>query len=189
MTSTLHIKNMVCNRCIRVVQEALENLGLTLKNIKLGEVELYEDEKNLDYKIISQVLKVNGFELLDDKKSRLIEKIKNTVIELIHQQDEVKYNINFSDLLQEKLNVDYHYLSALFSSTVGITIEKYIILQKIERVKEYIKYNELTLSQIAYQTGYSSVSHLSSQFKKVTGLTPSEFKKLKGDLRKPLDKI
>ena len=180
---------MVCNRCIRVVQEELEALGLTIKNTKLGEVELHEEEKNLDYGKIAQVLEDSGFELLDDRKSLLIEKIKNTVVELIHQQEEVDIHVNFSSLIQDKLKVDYHYLSTLFSATVGITIEKYIILQRIERVKEFLIYNELSLSQISDQTGYSSVAHLSAQFKKVTGLTPSAFKKLKGDNRKPLDKI
>lgn len=180
---------MVCNRCIRVVQEELEKLGLNVQHIKLGEVALAKEEKSLDHDKIAQTLKDNGFELLDDRKALLIEKIKNTVIELIHQQDEVDIHINFSSLIQEKLQVDYHYLSTLFSATEGITIEKYIILQRIERVKEFLIYNELSLSQIADQTGYSSVAHLSSQFKKVTGLTPSAFKKLKGDHRKPLDKI
>jgi AraC-like DNA-binding protein len=180
---------MVCNRCVRVVQEELENIGLNIKNIKLGEVELHEEEKRLNHDKIAQILKDNGFELLDDRKALLIEKIKNTVIELIHQQDEVDINVNFSNLIQEKLKVDYHYLSTLFSATEGITIEKYIILQRIERVKEFLIYNELSLSQIADQTGYSSVAHVSAQFKKVTGLTPSTFKKLKGNNRKPLDKI
>lgn len=180
---------MVCNRCVRVVQEELENLGLTVKHIKLGEVVLGETEEPLDRDKIAQTLKDNGFELLDDRKAQLIEKIKNTVIEFIHQQDEVEINTNYSYLIQEKLGVDYHYLSNLFSSTEGVTIEKYIILQRIERVKEFLAYNELSLSQIADKMGYSSVAHLSTQFKKVTGLTPSAFKKLTGDNRKPLDKI
>ncbi|CAN5543228.1 hypothetical protein BH23BAC1_BH23BAC1_45760 [soil metagenome] len=131
MTSTLHIKNMVCNRCIRVVQEELEKAGLTLKNIKLGEVELYEDDQQLDRKKISQILTDNGFELLDDKKVLLFEKIKNTVIELIHQQDEVKYNINFSDLIQEKLDVDYHYLSSLFQLQKELPLRSILFYKKL----------------------------------------------------------
>ena len=186
---TLHIKNMVCNRCIKVVQEELENLGIIVKNVKLGEVELADKQNSLDLKKVAQVLKDNGFELLDNRKSQLIEKVKNVVIELIHQQDEVEINVNYSYLIHDKVGVDYHYLSNLFSSTEGITLEKYIILQRIERVKELLIYNELNLSQIADKMGYSSVAHLSAQFKKVTGLTPSAFKKLTGEHRKPLDKI
>lgn len=187
--TTLHIKNMVCNRCIRVVQEELENLGLVVKSVKLGEAELADEQNAVDLKKIAQVLQDNGFELLDDRKSQLIERIKNLVIELIHQQDEVEISMNYSYLIEQRVGVDYHYLSSLFSSTEGVTIEKYIILQRIERVKELLVYNELSLSQIADKMGYSSVAHLSAQFKKVTGLTPSAFKKLTGDHRKSLDKI
>lgn len=189
MSTTLHIKNMVCNRCVQVVQEELGKLGLSIKSIKLGEVEVLEDENSINFTLVGKTLLDNGFELLDDRKAQLKEKIKNIVIELVHQQDELKRNLNFSDLIQERLGVDYRYLSSLFSATEGITIAKYIILQRIERVKELLIYNELSLSQIADKTGYSSVAHLSAQFKSVTGLTPSAFKKLKGDHRKPLDMV
>lgn len=180
---------MVCDRCVRVVKETLEQMGLSVNQVKLGEVVLHQEEQTINQTEIATALKNNGFELLDDRKAQLIEKIKNIVIETIHQQEEVELHVNYSYLFQTRLGVDYHYLSNLFSSTEGITIEKYIILQRIERVKELLVYNELTLSQIAYKMGYSSVAHLSAQFKKVTGLTPSEFKKLTGDRRKPLDEI
>ncbi|MDQ3536440.1 MAG: AraC family transcriptional regulator [Bacteroidota bacterium] len=183
----LHIKNMVCHRCIRVVKEELENSGLEVLDIKLGEVKVsgFVDEK-LNH--IQNVLEQNGFELIDDKKARTVEKIKIAIIELIHQDQQV-LNINYSTFLEETLGLDYQYLSSLFSSTESITLEKYIILQKIERVKELLVYNELTLSEIAYQLGYSSVHHLSNQFKKTTGLSPSHFKKIKEDKRKALDKV
>lgn len=180
---------MVCNRCIKVVKEELEKIGLAVTSIKLGEVAVQQEEKDIDFDTLRQVLQDNGFELLDDKKTLLIEKIKNTVIEIIHQQQQVDIHINFSHLLEEKVGKDYQYLSSLFSSTEGITIEKYIILQRIERVKELLIYDELNLSEIAYKMGYSSPQHLSSQFRKVTGLTPSAFKKLSDQNRKPLDRI
>ncbi len=180
---------MVCDRCVRVVKETLEQMGLSVSQVKLGEVVLNEEEETINRTEIAAALKDNGFELLDDRKAQLIEKIKNIVIETIHQQEEVALHVNYSYLFQTRLGVDYPYLSNLFSSTEGITIEKYIILQRIERVKELLVYNELTLSEIAYKVGYSSVAHLSAQFKKVTGLTPSAFKKLTGDRRKPLDEI
>ncbi len=180
---------MVCNRCIKVVKEELEDLGLVVKQIKLGEVELEQDDAAVDKAKIAEVLENNGFELLDDRKTQLIEKIKNILIELIHQPDEIVIHENYSHIIQSRLGVDYHYLSNLFSSTEGVTIEKYMILQRIERAKELLVYNELTLSQIADKMGYSSVAHLSAQFKKITGLTPSAFKKLTGNYRKPLDKV
>jgi AraC-like DNA-binding protein len=164
-------------------------MGLTVKNSKLGEVEVYEDEAHIDYDRLALLLKDNGFELLDDRKAQLKEKVKTIIIQLVHQQEELKLQVNYSQIIEGQVGVDYHYLSTLFSATEGVTIAKYIILQRIERVKELLLYNELSLSQIADKTGYSSVAHLSAQFKNVTGLTPSEFKKFKGDLRKPLDKV
>jgi AraC family transcriptional regulator len=187
MSTHLHIKNMVCNRCIKVVHETLEAIGLHPVDIKLGEAILSEEEQNIDYIKIREVLHENGFELLDDKKALLIEKIKTIVIEIIHQAETVDIHVNFSHLLQEATGKDYHYISSLFSSTEGITIEKYIILQRIERAKELLIYDELTLSEIAYKLGYSSVQHLSAQFKKTTGLTPSAFKQQNDKNRKPLD--
>lgn len=187
--ATIHIKNMVCNRCIKVVREELENLGYQVNSIILGEASIQTADK-INFDLINKVLTENGFELIDSRQSRIIEKIKITVIETIREMAEGKLkNISFTDLLQENLNLSYQYLSTLFSSSEGITIEKYIILQKIEKVKELIVYDELSFSEIAYRLGYSSVQHLSSQFKKVTGLTPSHFKKIKSFKRNPLDKI
>ncbi len=186
--NTLFIKNMVCNRCIMVVQNELDKLSLNVKNIKIGEVtlntELTAEEKNkLDNALIPL-----GFEIIDDKKSRIIEKIKNIIIDLVHHHDnEIKSNL--SDLLSAELHHDYNYLSNLFSEVEGTTIEKYFIAQKIEKVKELLVYDELSLSEIAFRLNYSSVAYLSNQFKKVTGLTPSHFKKIKEDRRKALDEL
>lgn len=182
------IKNMVCNRCIMVVQNVFESLGYPPFHIALGEVETINsiDIENIEkLKIKLQNL---GFELIDDTKGRIIEKIKNTIVLLIHHNtDGIK--INYSDYIESQLNKDYSYLSSLFSEVEGTTIEKYIIHQKIEKVKELLVYDELTLSEIAFKMGYSNVAYLSSQFKKVTGLTPSHFKQVKENKRKPLDEV
>jgi AraC-like DNA-binding protein len=188
--STLHVKNMVCPRCIRVVREELEKLGITVTDITLGEVKVNYDPDEISQEAISKTLLENGFELLIDKKAKIIEQIKNYIINVVHYDDPGKYEqINFSNLLENELNMDYHYLTNLFSSVENITIEHFIILQKIEKAKELLKYGELTLSEIAYQLGYKSVQHLSNQFKKVTGLTASQFKKMTSNLRKPLDSV
>jgi AraC family transcriptional regulator len=187
MPETIHIKNMVCNRCIKVVQDEFEKLGLEVLNIKLGEVTV-TNKKKVDKAVIKKVLEENGFELLDSRKASMIEKIKNTIIKTIQRKEGIDTDLNFSQLLQNEVGNEYHYLSTLFSSTEGITIERYIILQRIEKAKELLVYDELTLSQIAYRLGYSSVAHLSAQFKKVTGFTPSDFKK-SHQHRKPLDKV
>jgi AraC-like DNA-binding protein len=188
MIEKLHIKNMVCDRCKMVVKAELEKLGYHPVSVELGEVildkELSPEEKN---KLNKNLLTV-GFELIDDKKSRLIEKTKNLIIELVHQRNST-LKINLSDYLSTQLNQDYNYMTNLFSEVEGSTIEKYFIAQKIEKVKELLVYDELTLSEIAWQLNYSSVAHLSSQFKKVTGLTPSYFKNIRGQKRKPLDKV
>lgn len=186
--STLFIKNMVCDRCINVVHNELEKLGLEVKYIKLGEVtlvnELTSDEK---YAVENSLISF-GFQIIDDKKSRIIEKIKNTIIDLVHHQNNNIKN-NLSDILSDTLHHDYNYLSNLFSEVEGTTIEKYFIAQKIEKVKELLVYDELTLSEIALRLNYSSISYLSNQFRKVTGLTPSHFKQIREDKRKPLDKV
>ena len=187
-TTHLFIKNMVCNRCIKVVREELENIGFEVQEIKLGEA-IVKGSSGTDFITLKESLEENGFELIDDKKARAIEKVKNVVVELIHQGEDQSINVNFSDLIAERVGLDYNYLSSLFSSLESITIERYIILQRIERVKELLVYNELTLSEIAWKTGYSSVQHLSNQFKKVTGLTPSHFKKIKEDKRRALDQV
>ncbi|SIS55816.1 helix-turn-helix domain-containing protein [Chryseobacterium gambrini] len=186
--NTIFIKNMVCDRCIMVVQNELEKLGLDAKNIKLGEVILSKEIKSLEKENLSKTLEPLGFEVIDDKKGRIIEKIKNIIIDLVHHQDsDVKTNL--SDVLSDKLHHDYNYLSNLFSEVEGTTIEKYFIAQKVEKVKELLVYDELLLSEIANRLNYSSVAYLSNQFKKVTGLTPSHFKQIKEDKRKPLDKV
>jgi AraC family transcriptional regulator len=189
-TKSIYIKNMVCNRCIKVVKEEFEKLGLQIKNIQLGEVEVANDPSSIDMEKVNYALVNNGFELLDNKNSKIIEKVKVSIINLINTINTGKdININFSEYLANETSLNYHYLSTLFSSLEGITIEKYIIQLKIEKVKELLVYGELTLSEIAYRLGYSSVQHLSNQFKKITGLTPSYFKSLKSKNRKPLDSI
>lgn len=179
---------MVCNRCIMVVQNELDKLGLSVKSIKLGEVVLSNEPEPEKKRKLEEALLGLGFEMIDDKKSKIIEKIKNTIIDLVHHQDN-DAKTNLSDILSNKLHHDYNYLSNLFSEVEGTTIEKYFIAQKIERVKELLVYDELSLSEIAFQLNYSSVAYLSNQFKKVTGLTPSYFKQIKEDKRKPLDEV
>ena len=188
-TTILHIKNMVCNRCIKVVKEELAGLGYTIKNIELGEVVLKEKLAVNDLEKITQVLSDNGFELIDDRKSQIINRIKTLIIEFIHYDREKPDYMNLSEFLAKELAHDYSYLSNLFSSVEGITIEKYLINQKVEKVKELLVYDELSLNEISYQLGYSSVQHLSTQFKKITGLTPSHFKKIKNKKRNPLDRV
>ena len=178
----------MCSRCIMVVQNELNRLGIAATSVKLGEVELAEALTAEDRKKLGESLVPLGFELIDDKKSRLIEKIKTVIIGLVHHQEN-DAKINLSTLLSKELHHDYPYLSNLFSDVEGTTIEKYFIAQKIEKVKELLVYDELSLSEIAFRLNYSSVAHLSSQFKKITGLTPSHFKQIREDKRKPLDKV
>jgi YesN/AraC family two-component response regulator len=181
---------MVCDRCIKVVREELEKLKLDVRSVKLGEAEIAPGKQEPDLKKIRNVLQINGFDLLDHKHTQIVEKIKNVIVTLVHHNHaEKELTLKTSDYLEKEVGLDYHYLSTLFSSIENITIEKYMILQKIERVKELLKYNELTLSEIAYRMGYSSVAHLSSQFKKGTGLSASEYKKLKDQQRISIDKI
>ena len=181
---------MVCDRCIMVVKEQLNTVGLDYRNIQLGEVELKEEPAPGKLAEFDQLLSGLGFELLDDRKAAMVNQIKSTIIKLIHNSDNEELNKKTSVILSEKIGKDYHFLSGLFSATEGVTIEKYIILQRIERAKELIMYNELSLNEIADSLGYSSVQHLSQQFKKITGMTPSQFKLLKEDSqRKPLDKV
>lgn len=190
LTHTLFVKNMVCPRCIKVVREELEKLGIEIKSIILGEVETKQSKDQLPLDKISSLLYNNGFELIEDNRSIIIEQIKTEIISAIQQYEKVELDkINYSTLLSDKLNKDYPYLSSLFSKTEGITIEHFIILQRIEKAKELLKYGELTLSEISYQLGYSSVQHLSRQFKKVTGLTASQFKSNLSNIRKPLDQV
>lgn len=186
--STLFIKNMVCNRCIMVVQNELDKLGLDVKSIRLGEVVLEQSPTAEEKKQLEEALVPLGFEVIDDKKGRIIEQIKNVIIDLVHHQDN-DTRTNLSDILSSKLHHDYNYLSNLFSDVEGTTIEKYFIAQKIEKVKELLVYDELSLSEIAFRLNYSSTAYLSNQFKKVTGLTPSHFKQIREEKRKPLDEV
>ena len=186
---TIYIKNMVCNRCKLVVRQLLEDSGLHPTEVQLGEVQIAEELENTQLTNLQQKLDELGFELLDDKKQKTIERIKTVIIELVHAQNDQLRRVNHSEYIAEQLNRDYSYLSSLFSEVEGITIEKYIIHQKIERVKELLMYDELSLSEIADLLHYSSVQHLSNQFKKVTGLTPSHFKQLKENKRKSLDQV
>ncbi len=179
---------MVCYRCKIVVGRIMKMNNIETNHIELGEVELTNpiDEEQLN--LIKNELEEVGFELIDNKRSKLIEHVKTLIIQLVHQENgELK--VNLSDYLSEKTNLDYKYISNLFSEMEGQTIEKYFIHQKIEKVKELMVYDELSLSEIAFQLNYSSVAHLSAQFKKITGLTPSVFKQLNKHNRKSIDKI
>lgn len=179
---------MVCPRCISSVSDILQELAIPYGSIKLGEVELTTTLSKETKNIFSIALQDSGFSLINNRKSQLIEQMKTLVVDKIyHSTDEL--NIKWADYLSEKLHLDYKYLSSLFSSVESITFEQYIINQKIERVKELIVYDELSLSQIAFQLNYSSVAYLSNQFKKVTGMTPTQFKKSVNKNRKSLDEI
>lgn len=174
----LYIKYMVSLRCKLIVKEELAKMGFRYLVIDLGMVELLEDITNLQREQLKKNLLRSGLELLDDKKSILIEKIKNVIVEMIHYSDELP-KVNFSDYISEKMNYDYTYLSNVFSEVKGITIQQFIIIHKIERAKELLLYDELNLTEISYKLHYSSVAHLSNQFKKITGLSPTFYKKLK----------
>jgi len=184
----LHIKNMVCNRCKMVVKAELEKLGFKPLLVELGEVTLAESISVEDKSKIGENLKHFGFELLEDKKTQVAEQIKTAIINLVHYTKE-PLKINLSAYLSEQLKLEYASLSSIFSEMESQTIEKYFIAQKIEKAKEILTYGELTLSEIAYQLNYSSVAHLSAQFKKVTGITPSVYKAASAEGRKTLDEV
>lgn len=188
METTLHIKNMVCQRCLKVVKDELKKLGYDVSDISLGEATIQSKTKP-DISEIGKVLVENGFDLVDDKNSKIIERIKALIINKIHHQEEDIGKFSFSKYLSNEIGMNYSQLSSIFSSLEGITIEKFIIKQKIEKVKELLSYDELTLSEISYKLGYSSVQHLSNQFRQITGLNPSYFKKIKENRRKPLDHL
>ncbi len=179
---------MVCNRCVMVVKQELEKLKLLPALVTMGEVELSKPATDKQIKSLNERLKELGFELLDNQKQKQIENTKNLLIKKV-QSGEIEEHFSITNFLSRALNKDYSYISRLFSEVEGITIEQFFILQKIEKVKELIIYNEMNLSEISYQLGYSSVAHLSGQFKKVTGLTPSHFKKMGSNLRHPLDNV
>jgi len=189
-TTTIHIRNMVCNRCIKVVREELQKLGLEVRSIALGEVILAGEPDRRAMGEIGKVLADNGFELIEDQRVRTIERIKQAILKFVRRDiEQDPFKGRASEYITREVGKDYHSLSTLFSSIENITIEHYIILQRIERAKELLKYGELSLNEIAYTLGYSSVQHLSAQFKNVTGMTPGAFKKIVGDTRKPLDKV
>jgi AraC-like DNA-binding protein len=184
----LFIKNMVCIRCKMVVKDQLEKLGYHPVIVELGEADITEDLNAAEQEQVRTVFLQSGLELMEDKKSILIQKIKNIIVELVHYSEEPLV-VNLSEYLHQKLDHNYTYLANLFSQVQGTTIEKYFISHKIERVKELLVYNELNLTEIAYLMHYSSVAHLSAQFKKVTGLTPSHFKQLREQRRKMLEEL
>ncbi len=179
---------MVSLRCKMMVKEELKKLGLHFIVVELGEAEVMEELTLEQRKELKIGLLNSGLELMDDKKAVLIEKIKNVIIEMVHYSDEFP-KTNYSDYISEKLNHDYTYLSNIFSEVKGITIQQFIIIHKIERAKELMLYDELNLTEISYKLNYSSVAHLSNQFKKITGLTPSHFKSLKDKRRSPIEEI
>lgn len=179
---------MVSLRCKLVVKEELKKLGLHYINVDLGTVEILEDITQIQKQELKKNLFKYGLELLDDRRNILIEKIKSVIIEMIHYSDELP-KVNYSEYISEQLGYDYTYLSNIFSEVKGITIQQFIIIHKIERVKELLLYDELNLTEISYQLHYSSVAHLSNQFKKITGLTPSYYKKIRKMRRKNLEDL
>jgi AraC family transcriptional regulator len=185
---TLYIRNMVCPRCIKVVRDELAALGLDVRSVVLGEVVLGGTDLPMDS--IRAVLEKNGFELIEDKRAKLIENIKHAVLKLVRNDYEKNpIRLKDSEFIAREVGRDYHSLSSLFSSVENITIERYLILQRIEYAKELLKYGDLTLSEISYKLGYSSVQHLSSQFKSVTGMTPSQFRAMGPQHRHPIDSV
>lgn len=188
--TTLYVRNMVCPRCIRVVREELTRLGLDLLDVRLGEVLVAGPKERIPIDSVKRVLGENGFELIENKNAKTIERIKHAVLELVRLDANGKQGrVRNSAFIAQRLDGDYHALSSLFSAVENITLERYIILQRIERVKELLKYGELTLSEIAYLLGYSSAQHLSAQFRQVTGMTPTTFKRRNTNTRKPIDSI
>jgi AraC-like DNA-binding protein len=179
---------MVSNRCKMAVKEELKKLGLHFIVVDLGEVEIMETMSSSQQEMLKSALLKSGLELMDDKRAVLIEKVKNVITEMIHYTDELP-KVNYSDYISEKLDYDYTYLSNLFSEVKGITIQQFIIINKIERAKELLLYDEHSLTEISYKLHYSSVAHLSNQFKKITGLTPSHYKLMKDKRRIPIEDI
>jgi len=184
----LHIKNMVSDRCKTLVKTELEKLGLQYVIVDLGEAEIMETPSAEQLNQLNDDLKKSGLSLISDHKSVLVEQIKNTVIELVHYTDK-QIKINFSDYLSEKLKYNYTYLANLFSENQGISIERFLLTHRIEKVKELLLYDEMNISEIAYKLHFSSTAHLSNQFKKMTGLTPSDYKHLKLKPRTPLENV
>ena len=186
--NVFHIRNMVCNRCILVVTQLLEKSGFTPLDVELGTAVVQETPGREQREAFRKLLEAFGFELIDDRRMRLIEQIRTAVIELVHYREDAS-KVNLSDYLRERCHRDYSALSKLFSEVSGISIEKYYLAQRIERAKELLTDRELTLSEIADRLGYSSVAYLSAQFKQVTGMTPSRYRESEHPDRRPLDRI
>jgi AraC-like DNA-binding protein len=185
----IYIKNMVCDRCKMIVGQQLENLGFTVKKIALGQAEIMPDPDEEQLQLIAAALKVPGFELINKESDKTVEAIKNIIIELVHHSDLSEMNASYSDLIAHSIGKDYAHLSRLFSNSQDTTIERFIIQQKAEKIKELLEYGELNMNEIAYRMGYSSSAHLSTQFKSVTGVSPSQFKASEKTDRKAIDKI
>jgi AraC-like DNA-binding protein len=184
----LTIRNMVCDRCRAAVMRTLRELGIAVKHVDLGEVELDVEPTAAQLEAARSALQAEGFELVDSREAATIARIKSAIVKLVHHNEDTSRRVKLAEHLSDALHKEYSGLSALFSQVEGITIEQYFLLQRLERVKELIKYDELTLSEIADRTGFSSVAHLSAQFKKLTGMTPSAFKAM-GLGRTPLDQV
>lgn len=185
----VYIKNMVCPRCISAVERILHSQGLPVKTVELGYVKTQNDLSNEDLSRLGVSLQEQGFELLDDKRKTLVEQIKNIIVNGVHYNNDETPKKNLSDILSDELGYDYKYLSTLFSEITGTTIEKFQIKHKIERVKELLVYDQLSLKEIAYQLGYSSEAYLSNQFKKTTGISPTHFKQIGDKKRNSLDSL
>jgi len=186
----LLIKNMVCDRCIRTVREELEKSGEKVLAVELGKAVIENEPAPEQLERIRLVLEANGFELIDDRKSALVDFIRKLIIEEVqHLKGNKPEHVNFSEFLAQKTGYDYSYISNLFSSETGQTIEQYIIAQRVEKIKEWLSYGELSISEIAWRLGYSSVAHLSNQFKKATGMSPAAYRNSKNIARIPLDKV
>jgi AraC-like DNA-binding protein len=186
---SIYIKNMVCPRCITAVENTLKKLDIPFDEVSLGQAVIYKSINDIDISKLDKELKIIGFELIHDKSQVIVETVKTLIVDYIHHNDGEELKINFSDFLSEKIGKNYSTISHLFSDSEKVTIEKYIILQKIEKVKELIGYEELNFSQIAYKANYSSVAHLSKQFKQVSGLTLTNYKKLINKNRTTIDNI
>lgn len=184
----LFIKYMVTRRCQAAVKEVLKDLGLHYIIVDLGEVDIMEDLSEEQREQVRAGLQKSGLELLDDKKTILIEKVKSIIIDMVHNSNE-PIKTNFSDYISQKLNYDYTYLANLFSEVQGTTIQQFVIFHKVERIKELIMYDELNITEIAFMMNYSSVAHLSNQFKKITGLSPSQFRNFKSRKRNPIEDV
>ncbi len=188
-SKTLFIRNMVCPRCVTAVKDTLTKLEIPFSEVVLGKASINIDKSEVNQDLLDEELRKIGFELIRDKNRQLVAEVKALIVSYIHHSGELDLKINFSDYLAEKVAKDYSIITSIFSELENTTIEKYIIAQKIERVKELLSYNELTLSEISYQLNYSSVQHLSNQFKKLTGKTPSQYKKQEVQGRQALDMV